>query len=267
VTHSTRHYAAFATVLLAFMMAILDTSIVNITLPCITAYFKSDIKAMSWVVNGFNLAFAVPLITASRLADQFGRKKIFSFGLFSFTLTSFLSGIAPSENWLIFFRVLQGLSAAALVPVTLPIVLELFPKKKRNSRRYLGCRRRNRRGERTCSRWSHFRQTVWQWIFYINIPVGCVALILSSVLIKESFDPTATRRIDWSGMWSLTPVLLPWSTLSSRPTISVGHRPSSSPCFSSLSCNSVCSFSLKSALPSQCYRSVCCAPCRFQRAI
>jgi EmrB/QacA subfamily drug resistance transporter len=200
-----RNLAAFSTVMLAFMMAILDTSIVNITLPCIAEYFKSDIKTVSWVINAFNLAFAVPLITASRLADQFGRKKIFMIGLFLFTLTSFLSGISPSESWLIFFRVLQGLAASMLVPVTLPIVLPLFPEEKSGT---------------VVGVWAAVAglaaasgpalggiiadKLAWQWIFYINIPVGFIALVLTAVLIEESFDSTATHYIDWSGMLSLT---------------------------------------------------------------
>ncbi len=200
-----RNFAAFATVMLAFMMAILDSSIVNITLPRITEYFKSDIKTVSWVINAFNLAFAVPLITASRLADQFGRKKVFMLGLAFFTVTSFLAGISPSENWLIFFRVLQGLAAAMLVPVTLPIVLPLFPEEKSGT---------------VVGVWAAVAglaaasgpalggiiadKLTWQWIFYINIPVGCIALVLTAILVKESVDSTATHYIDWSGMWSLT---------------------------------------------------------------
>jgi EmrB/QacA subfamily drug resistance transporter len=200
-----RSYAAFGTVMLAFFLAILDSTIVNITLPRITEHFRTDIKTISWVVNGFALAFAVPLITASRLADQFGRKRIFSIGLALFTVTSLLAGLAPGVSLLVFFRVLQGLSAAMLVPVTLPIVLDLFPAEKSGT---------------VIGAWAAIAglaaaggpalggvitdKLEWQWIFYINIPIGLLSLILTQPLIRETVDPTASHRVDWSGMASLT---------------------------------------------------------------
>jgi EmrB/QacA subfamily drug resistance transporter len=200
-----RSYAAFGTVMLAFFLAILDSTIVNITLPRITEHFRTDLKSISWVVNGFALAFAVPLITASRLADQFGRKRIFCVGLALFTLTSLLVGLAPTVNLLVFFRVLQGLAAAMVVPVTLPIVLDLFPVEKSGT---------------VIGAWAAIaglaaasgpalggiisEKIAWQWIFYINIPIGLLALVLALFLIRETKDPTASHRIDWSGMASLT---------------------------------------------------------------
>jgi EmrB/QacA subfamily drug resistance transporter len=200
-----RSIAAFATVMLAFFLAILDSTIVNITLPRITEFFKTDIKSISWVVNGFALAFAVPLITASRLADQFGRKRIFCIGLALFAITSLLVGKAPTVNLLVFFRVLQGLSAALLVPVTLPIVLRLFPAEKSGT---------------VIGAWAAIaglaaasgpalggvisEKIAWQWIFYINIPIGLLALVLTLFLIEESRDESASHAIDWPGMASLS---------------------------------------------------------------
>jgi EmrB/QacA subfamily drug resistance transporter len=191
--------------MLAFFLAILDSTIVNITLPAITEYFATDIQTISWVVNGFALAFAVPLITASRLADQFGRRRIFSIGLGLFTVTSLLAGLAPDVNLLVFFRVLQGLSAAILVPVTLPIVLDLFPAEKSGT---------------VIGAWAAIaglaaaggpalggvitEKLAWQWIFYINIPIGLLSLVLTRFLIRETRDPTASRYVDWPGMTSLT---------------------------------------------------------------
>lgn len=205
MTTPARSYAAFGTVMLAFFLAILDSTIVNITLPRITEYFRTDIKTISWVVNGFALAFAVPLISASRLADQFGRRRIFSIGLALFTGTSLLAGLAPDVNLLVFFRVLQGLSAAMLVPVTLPIVLDLFPSEKSGT---------------VIGAWAAIAglaaaggpalggvisdKLTWQWIFYINIPIGLLSLVLTQFLIRETKDPTASHRIDWPGMFSLT---------------------------------------------------------------
>lgn len=193
------------TIILGFFMALLDTTIVNITLPKMTDYFHTDVNTISWVVNGYNLAFAVVLITASRIADQFGRKKIFMIGVFAFTLTSFLSGISSSVDQLILYRVLQGLSAAFVVPITMPLAMELFPVEKRGA---------------VGGIWGAFAGLAaasgpalggiisqnfnWQWIFFINIPIGVLCLILSAFLIKESFDPTATKKMDVAGMITLS---------------------------------------------------------------
>lgn len=204
------NYFAFLTLMLAFFMAMLDTTIVNVSLPAITAYFNTDVKTISWVANGYNLAFAVLLLTASRLADQFGRRKVFAIGLFCFTVTSFLSGISPDADWLIFFRVLQGLSAAAMVPVTMPLVIELFPVKKSGA---------------VVGAWAAIAglaaasgpalggiitdKLMWQWIFFINIPIGIVAMIFTFLLVKESLDTKASHKIDWLGMITITTAIFP----------------------------------------------------------
>ncbi|NLD93181.1 MAG: MFS transporter, partial [Fibrobacter sp.] len=84
-------FIAFFTIVIGFFMVMLDSTIVNVSLPVMIRYFKTDMSTISWVVNAYNLAFSVLLLTGSRIADQFGRKKIFLIGIFFFTLTSFLS--------------------------------------------------------------------------------------------------------------------------------------------------------------------------------
>lgn len=121
---------SFATIILGFFMALLDTTIVNIALPEMSRYFGASQKDMSWVVNAYNLAFAVFIMTASRIADQFGRKKTFLIGISVFTTASVMCGLSGSLDVLICFRVIQGLAAAIIVPVTVPMVLELFGKEK-----------------------------------------------------------------------------------------------------------------------------------------
>ena len=124
---------SFVAIILGFFMALLDTTVVNITLPKMTEYFNTTMDHISWVVNSYNLATAVILVTASRLADQFGRKKLFLTGVFLFTLSSFLSGISHSLEILILLRAAQGLSAAFVVPVAMPLSAEIFPPKKRGT--------------------------------------------------------------------------------------------------------------------------------------
>jgi EmrB/QacA subfamily drug resistance transporter len=200
-----KNFIAFFSIIIGFFMVMLDSTIVNITLPVMIRFFKSDMETISWVVNGYNLAFAVLLLTGSRLADQFGRKKIFLIGIIFFTITSLLAALSPTVEALIFFRVLQGLSGALLVPVSMPLIIDLFPSSK--SGLIIGV-------------WGGVAGIAaasgpalggiigeylnWQWIFFINVPIGIVAIVLIPMLVKESFDPTASRKIDWLGMILLT---------------------------------------------------------------
>lgn len=109
-----RRAFSFTAIVLGFFMALLDTTIINIALPEMTRQFGGSVSQISWVMNGYNLAFAVFILTASRLADQFGRKKIFITGVVLFTLTSLLAGFASSLGMLIGLRVLQGLAGPSL---------------------------------------------------------------------------------------------------------------------------------------------------------
>jgi EmrB/QacA subfamily drug resistance transporter len=201
----SRRNLAFATVVLGFFMALLDSTIVSVSLPKMTEYFNTQISTISWVINAYNLACAVLFITASRLADQFGRRRIFMIGLLAFTLTSLLCGLAPTVEWLIFLRVLQGLSAALLVPVSMPLMLGLFPAEK------MGL---------VVGVWGAISAVAaasgpalggvitelfhWQWIFYINVPIGIITFVMGLAVLEESFDPTATRYIDWRGIITLS---------------------------------------------------------------
>jgi EmrB/QacA subfamily drug resistance transporter len=198
-------YIAFFSIIIGFFMVMLDSTIVNITLPVMIRFFNTDLETISWVVNGYNLAFAVLLLTGSRLADQFGRKKVFIIGIVLFTLTSFLAALSPTVNMLIFLRVLQGLSGALLVPVSMPLVIDLFPPSK--SGMVIGV-------------WGGVAGIAaasgpalggiigeyanWQWIFLINVPIGIAALSVIPFLVKESFDTTASKKIDWFGMFFLS---------------------------------------------------------------
>lgn len=196
---------SFVAIILGFFMALLDSTIVNIALPKMTEYYGASVESITWVVNGYNLAFAVFIITASRLADQFGRKKVFITGIVIFTLASLACGLANSVELLIVFRVIQGLAGAIIVPVTVPMIMNIFGREKQGmimgawgaiaglaaaSGPTLG-------GLLT----ENFK---WQFIFYVNIPIGILTLILTLVLISESYDPTAGKRIDIGGIVSLS---------------------------------------------------------------
>ncbi|MDF9610675.1 MFS transporter [Bacillus cereus] len=196
---------ALVSLLLASFMALMDTTIVNIVIPDILKYFSVDLSKVSWVTTGYNLAFGILLITASKLADQFGRKKVFIGGLIAFTLTSLLCGISTSIQALIVFRILQGLTASFIVPVTMPIAIDIVDKNKKGL--IIGI-------------WgavSGFAAALgpvlggilsekfgWQSIFFVNIPIGIITLALATFYLRETYDHNASKKIDYLGSITLT---------------------------------------------------------------
>lgn len=200
-----RRTVSFTAIILGFFIALLDTTIVNVALPEMTRHFGGSVGQITWVVNGYNLAFAVFIMTAARLADQFGRKKIFLAGVLLFTLASLLAGLAPNAGMLIAMRVVQGLAGAIIVPVTVPMATNLFPKEMHGM--IIGI-------------WGAIsglaaasgpalggiltEKLNWQWIFYVNVPLGIICILLTLVFIKESYDPTSGRRIDYAGTLAIT---------------------------------------------------------------
>lgn len=200
-----RRTVSFTAIILGFFMALLDTTIVNVALPEMARHFGGSVGQISWVVNGYNLAFAVFIMTAARLADQFGRKKIFLAGVLLFTLASLFAGLAPNAGTLIAMRVVQGLAGAIIVPVTVPMAMNLFPKEMHGT--IIGI-------------WGAIsglaaasgpafggvltEKLNWQWIFYVNVPLGIICMLLTLVFIKESYDPSSGRRIDYAGTLAIT---------------------------------------------------------------
>ncbi|MUT68356.1 DHA2 family efflux MFS transporter permease subunit [Paenibacillus sp. NEAU-GSW1] len=200
-----RTMLTFIGIILGYFIALLDTTIVNIALPKTAEYFNRDVSDISWIMNGYNIAFAVLMLTASRIADQFGRKRLFLIGLLLFALTSFLCGIASTLDLLILFRVLQGLSAAIIVPVTIPLAIQLFPKEKHGA--VLGI-------------WGAIAGVAsasgpalggilteyfnWQSVYFVNLPIALISFIVSYLLIKESYDKTASKNIDIAGMLTIS---------------------------------------------------------------
>jgi EmrB/QacA subfamily drug resistance transporter len=200
----TRTIFALLSIMIGYSMALLDTTIVNITLPKMTEFYDTDMQTISWVLNAYNLAFAVLLITASRLADQFGRKKIFLLGVVLFTISSFLCGFSTSVEAMILFRVVQGLAAALLVPVTLPMALLLVsPKQHGMLMGFWGALGGLAAASGPALGGILADHLDWQWIFYINIPAGILTVLVCMRLVKESYDQTATKKIDWGGTITL----------------------------------------------------------------
>ncbi|MED4525804.1 MULTISPECIES: MFS transporter [Bacillus amyloliquefaciens group] len=194
--------------LLGTFISVMDTTIVNIALPKMLDYFSSNLSQVAWVATGYTLAFAVLLVGASKLADHFGRKKAFMFGLALFILTSVIACLSTSIEMLITIRVIQGLSAAFIVPVTMPIALAIVPQNKKGL--IIGI-------------WGAFSGLAatlgpvlgglltenfnWQAIFFINIPLGLISLFLAAFFITESYDETVSKKIDYMGILILSGAL------------------------------------------------------------
>lgn len=200
-----RRTLSFTAIILGFFMALLDATIVNVALPEMTRHFGGDVGELSWVINGYNLAFAVFILTAARIADQFGRKKIFLIGVLLFTGASLLAGFAPNVQTLIALRVIQGLAGAIIVPVTVPMATELFPKDMHGiiigiwgGISGLAAASGPALGGILTEKLS------WKWIFFVNVPLGLLCLLLTLFLIKESYDPTSDKRIDVYGTLLVT---------------------------------------------------------------
>jgi EmrB/QacA subfamily drug resistance transporter len=190
---------------LGLFMALLDATVVNIGVPAIMEDFKADVSRVSWVLNAYTLALAVVLITMGRLADQFGRKRLYLLGLTVFTGFSLLCGLSWDISWLIAFRAFQGVGAAILLSVSLAMVTRLFPPERQGVGMGI---------------WAAIGMTAaaagptlggliieylsWHWIFYLNLPVGIVALLLGWMILVESKDPSAPRQVDFLGVLTLS---------------------------------------------------------------
>jgi EmrB/QacA subfamily drug resistance transporter len=197
-----RRWWTLVAVSLATFMTYLDNNVTNVAIPTIQRDLHLSIAGLEWVVSTYVLVFAGLLLVGGRLADVFGRRRLFFAGTAIFTLASLAAGLAGSGAALISARAVQGLGAALVVPTTLAIIMATF----RDAR------------ERTAAigAWTAIgamalafgpliggfisQHLHWGWIFFINLPVGIVAAAIAAVTMEESRDDTAARRLDVPGM-------------------------------------------------------------------
>jgi len=222
-------------VMIGTFMAVLDSTIVNVGLPKIMASFGVGIDKIEWVLTAYMLALAVMLPASGWLADRFGYKRIYFYGIFLFTLGSFLCGISGDENMLIFSRVIQGLGGGFIMPLGMAIVTREFPPQQRGIA--LGF-------------WSiaaaasvSFGPLIggflidrfnWSLIFDVNVPVGIIGMV-ATILIQKEYKRPSVRRFDVVGFFSAS-IFLPCTlyalTESSATSNSAGwHSPVVLGCF------------------------------------
>ncbi len=189
-------------VALATFMTYLDNNIVNVAMPAIQQDLHLTISGLEWVVSSYILVFASLLLAGGRLADVFGRKRLFLIGLGIFTVASLAAGLAGDVTTLVISRSLQGLGAALVTPTTLAIISATFTQ--------------TRQRAMAVGIWSGVgalalavgpllggvlsQHASWEWIFFINIPVGIATFALGAVVITESRLDTGPRRLDVPGL-------------------------------------------------------------------
>src|SRR5438094_570905 len=192
-------------VMFATFMEVLDTTVVNVSLPHIAGSLSVTIDEATWVLTSYLVANAIILPMTGWLASMFGRKRLLMLSVVGFTLSSFLCGLAPTLALLIVFRILQGATGGALQPLSQAVLLEAFPPEKRGAAMGfwgLGIVVAPILGP-VLGGWVTDSYS-WRWVFYINIPVGIASMLMIQEFI---FDPhyikRATSRIDYWGIGML----------------------------------------------------------------
>ena len=185
----------------ALFMIMLDNTVVNVALPSIQRDLGIGLSELEWTVNAYALTFAVLMLSGGKLADFFGRKRVFLIGLAVFTLSSLFCGLATSGDTLIGARTAQGVGAALMLPATLSIISATFPPHQRGM---------------AIGIWAGVSAMAlaigpligglitehidWSWIFFVNVPIGVLGLIVGWLVIRESRDTSSDQRLDIPGL-------------------------------------------------------------------
>src|SRR6478609_7135080 len=189
VAEENRKWWTLGAVAFGLFMIMLDNTVVNVALPTMQKDLHVSTARLEWVVVAYALTFAALLITGGKLGDVYGRRRLFVIGLAIFTASSLACGLASSAGVLIGARAVQGVGAALMSPATLSIITATFPPRERGQ---------------AIGIWAGVSAMAlaigplvgglivdnlnWNWIFFINIPVGVAGIIVSQLVIRESRD-------------------------------------------------------------------------------
>jgi EmrB/QacA subfamily drug resistance transporter len=196
-----RKWWTLGAVAFGLFMIMLDNTVVNVALPAIQRDLKIGVSELEWVVNGYALTFAVLMLTGGKLADMLGRRRMFIVGLAIFTAASLACGLANSAGVLIGARIVQGIGAALMNPATLSIITATFPPRQRGM---------------AIGIWAGVsamalaigpllggvltQQISWGWVFFVNVPVGILAILVARIAIDESRDTSHEQKLDLPGL-------------------------------------------------------------------
>jgi len=205
LNEANRRWWTLAAMCFALFMVMLDNTVVNVALPSIQDDLHTSIAGLEWTVNAYTLAFGVLLVTGGRLGDIFGRRRVFLMGVVVFAASSAFIGFSQSSAWLIAGRALQGVGAALMMPATLSIITNAFPPHERG---------------KAIGTWAGVsalalaigpvvggllvEHVSWQSIFFINLPVAAVAIIVTRFATQESRDETVVPKVDIAGIAAIT---------------------------------------------------------------
>ena len=196
----------------AYFMVVLDALVVVTALPRMHRDLHVGVSSLQWTVNAYGIAFAAGIITAAALGDRFGRRRVFSCGLALFTLASAACALAPNVSILIVARTAQGLGAAAVLPLSLTILTTAFPAEKRGMIVGVYGGLAGLAVALGPIVGGVITEVIdWHWIFWINVPIGLAAVLLSRRLLPESHG--APERLDLAGVSLVTAgvVALVWA--------------------------------------------------------
>jgi EmrB/QacA subfamily drug resistance transporter len=221
VTDAQR-WRAFAVLAASFFMTIVDLAIVNVALPTIGRKLHFSEANLQWVVTAYGLTFGGFLLLGGRAADLLGRRRVLMAGLAAFTGASLACALATSDWFLIVMRGLQGFGAAIVLPAALSIVTNMFPEgASRNKALGLwGAVGASGATVGVLAGGLLTRYLGWEYIFYLNVPIGAAALLLTPKLVPESRLETMRRRFDpFGGLTVTSGLLLSVYTISEAPRV------------------------------------------------
>jgi MFS family permease len=256
----TRKWWTLAAVSIGIFMLLLDITIVNVALPAIQRHLHASISDLQWVIDAYALSLAALLLTAGSLADLLGRRAVFATGIAIFTAGSLLCGAAQSPLFLSLARAGQGVGGSIMFATSLALLSHAFRGRDRGiafgvfgAITGLAVALGPVAGGAITSGLS------WRWIFFVNIPIGAVAIAVTLLRVEESRDPDASRP-DWLGFVTFSSALglLVYGLIESSAH-SWGSRVGWSGRSSPPSCCSLCSWRSNCANGGRCSTCRCCA--------
>ena len=200
VTEENKKWWTLGAVSFGLFMIMLDNTVVNVALPSIQRDLGVGLSELEWIVSGYALTFAALMLIGGKLADAYGRRLLFVVGIAVFTAASLACGLSTSGDMLIAARVAQGVGAALMNPATLSIIAATFPPRQRGTAIgiWVGVSALALAiGPLVGGLLTEYAS--WNWIFFVNVPVGALGIAASFLLIDESRDPTH-QRLDIPGL-------------------------------------------------------------------
>lgn len=196
-------WSALLVVVIGTFMVMLDSSIVNIAIPKMMNVYGADLETVKWILTGYTLTMGAVVPVTGFLSDTFGIKKLFIFALGFFTLGSFLCGFAWSTNTMIVFRVIQALGGGAIMPVGMSYIMQIFPIHERGKALgFWGIASMAAPAIGPTLGGYIIQYMDWRFIFYVNVPIGVIGVIVASILLRETSVKPYTGNFDFIGFFS-----------------------------------------------------------------